>query len=60
MSSEADKFEPGHILYQGSPNCPKCGALPKEHRVVNYDLICGDGDVVCGKCGTYVRRYDRD
>jgi len=47
-----------HILADNSPNCPKCGAPPSEHEVRNHDLAFHDGDVHCGKCGTYARRYD--
>jgi hypothetical protein len=48
----------GHMLYAGSPNCPKCDAPPSEHEVRNHSLMWHDGDVHCKKCGTYVRDYD--
>jgi len=40
--------------------CPKCGAEPKDQEVRNYDMMWGDGDVYCKKCGAYVRSWDRD
>lgn len=40
------------------PNCPKCGAPPKDHEVRNHDPIWLDGDVYCKKCGAYVRAFD--
>lgn len=48
----------GHIFAEKSPNCPKCGAPPKDHRVDNYSMMWHDGDVVCNKCNTRVRGYD--
>jgi hypothetical protein len=46
----------GHML--ADVNCPHCGAPNTEHRVENYDPIWRDGDVVCTRCGGYVRGYD--
>lgn len=48
----------GHLLYAGSPNCPKCGAPPSQHIVRNHNLAWHDGDVYCGKCNAFVRYYD--
>lgn len=37
--------------------CKKCGT--SEHaEVINYSMMSMDGDVVCSKCGTYIRMYD--
>lgn len=52
--------EPFHIFRKNSPNCPKCGAEPKDQEVRNYDPIWRDGEVFCVKCGTKVRDYDAD
>lgn len=45
-------------LYDGSPNCPNCGAPPSEQEVRNYSMMWHDGDVHCTRCGTRVRSYD--
>lgn len=37
-------------------SCPEC--LHPETEVVNYDEMWRDGDVVCKRCGVYVRGYD--
>ena len=49
------------IDFQGllvKKNCPKCGSLPENHSVKNYDPVWRDGDVHCNICGSYVRDYD--
>ncbi len=48
------------VLHNGSPSCPKCGSLPKEHEVKSHDPMWGDGKVYCKKCGEYVRDYNSD
>lgn len=46
---------------QGIPDvCPndKCKANPLEVKVINYDMMWHDGDIVCVKCGQYIRMFD--
>jgi len=42
-------------------HCPKCGSCPDDH-FINRDLDQGmvglDGDVVCEKCGSFVRLWN--
>jgi len=50
-----------NIQYSGCPmwrRCKKCGSLPDDHELRNFDRMWGDGDVYCLKCGTRVRSYD--
>jgi len=56
--SQVTIIGPIHLLGPASPNCPRCGALPQEHEVRNYDAVMRDGDVYCTACGTFVRYYD--
>ncbi|AKM83999.1 TPA: hypothetical protein DCZ46_01555 [Candidatus Campbellbacteria bacterium] len=40
------------------PCCGKCGSLPEDHEIINYERIChgwNKGDVRCKKCGSFVR-----
>lgn len=50
----------GHAVNpQGIPKkCPHCKACPLVTRVDNYSAIWHDGDVVCDKCGGFIRSYD--
>jgi len=44
-------------------HCPKCGSCPKDHYVDrdwDHGMVGLDGDVMCKKCGSYVRLYDVD
>lgn len=38
--------------------CPKCGST--KTKVANYNMMWGDGDLVCARCGTKIRDWDRD
>jgi len=58
MTNNNNNIKMGHGLAEASKDCPKCGASPEEHTVQNYDILWGDGDVVCTKCDTKVRNYD--
>lgn len=42
--------------------CPneECRSLPREQEMRNYDLMWGDADIYCLKCGSFVRYWDRD
>ncbi len=39
-------------------SCPHCGADKSHQEVRNYDMMWGDGDVYCTKCGKRVRSWD--
>lgn len=42
-------------------HCPKCGSCPDDHwvdRDLDHGMVGLDGDVMCRKCGTYVRLWD--
>lgn len=37
-------------------HCPECGST--KHEVRNHDVMWGDGDVHCVRCGSYIRMWD--
>lgn len=53
----SDAYNDAYKMFREHYNsCPQCGSTDTEVR--NYDPHWSDGDVVCKKCGTYVRGYD--
>lgn len=49
---------PAKVAFHARNGCPSCGYDgPHERR--NYDILWGEGDIHCGRCGTYVRMFDR-
>lgn len=44
-------------LLSDSTPCPKCGNT-KDHYMKNYEPAWHEGDIHCGKCGAFVRRFD--
>lgn len=39
-------------------HCPECDSAPENHELRNYSMMWHEGDIHCGKCGTFVRYYD--
>lgn len=39
-------------------HCPVCDSTSRDHEVRGYNMMWGDGDVYCMKCGAYVRMWD--
>ena len=48
----------GLQINPGPRDCPHCGSPPEEHRVEDYDMMWGDGVVMCNVCDKMVRLYD--
>jgi transcription initiation factor TFIIIB Brf1 subunit/transcription initiation factor TFIIB len=50
----------GHIINKRAvpEECPKCGSKPLKVRVEDYDRVWHDGNIVCAKCGQFIRSYD--
>lgn len=46
-----------------SIHCPNCGSCPDNHYVdrdSDHGMVGLDGDVVCRRCGTFVRLFNAD
>jgi hypothetical protein len=52
--------EVGHMINpNGIPEkCPHCEIEPLVTKVINYNMMWHDGDVVCETCNGYIRMYD--
>ena len=41
-------------------DCPDCKGKPEKNKLVNYDYMWRDGDIICAKegCLRFIRYYD--
>lgn len=54
-----DHVGPAQARYRARNGCKVCG-YDGPHEMRNYDLLWGEGDIHCGRCGAYVRMFYRD
>ncbi len=57
MENQTGKTPKGEGLLSCGTACPQCGNT-EGHYMKNYEMIWHEGDIHCGKCDAYVRRFD--